>query len=337
MQRQLGRMLRSKVAGDDAPARAQRIWGAQGERWFTPDDPVWRVHADASMFPAGVTSLLLQMLHPMAMAGVAGHSGYKSDPWGRLQRTSHYLATTTFGTVEHAEEAIAMVRSIHERVRGKDDLGRPYRADDPHLLKWVHVAEIDSFLRGYQTFGDTPLTDEEADVYVAQAGIPAARLGVIDPPTSVTELRAVLNSYRPELQTTASAREAARFLLLDPPLPLYAKPGYGTLASGGVSLLPGWAREMLGIPLPGVVSTLVARPLRCDGDWPDWPSAGPPTPPRTARPTPRRTPTDAPTSRMNSSGSRPRAERPPLTGPGGTQEAGAPGPVPPARGGPSRA
>ena len=154
VQRQLGVMLRSKVAGDDAPDRAQRIWGAEGERWFTPEDPVWRVHADASMFPAGVTSLLLQMLHPMAMAGVAGHSGYKSDPWGRLQRTSHYLATTTFGTVEHAEEAIAMVRSIHERVRGKDHLGRPYRADDPHLLMWVHAAEIDSFLRGYQTFGD---------------------------------------------------------------------------------------------------------------------------------------------------------------------------------------
>ena len=261
VQRQLGVMLRSKVAGDDAPDRAQRIWGAQGERWFTPDDPVWRVHADASMFPAGVASLLLQMLHPMAMAGVAGHSGYKSDPWGRLQRTSHYLATTTFGTIEHAEEAIAMVRSIHERVRGKDHLGRPYRASDPHLLTWVHVAEIDSFLRGYQTFGDEPLTDDEADVYVAQAGIPAARLGVVDPPTSVAELRAVLDAYRPELEATSAAREAARFLLLDPPLPLYARPGYGTLASGGVSLLPGWAREMLGIPLPGVVSTLVARPL----------------------------------------------------------------------------
>ena len=261
MQRQLGRMLRSKVAGEDAPARAQRIWGAQGERWFTPEDPVWRVHADASMFPAGITSLLLQMLHPMAMAGVAGHSGYKSDPWGRLQRTSHYLATTTFGTIEHAEEAIATVRSIHERVRGKDDLGRPYRADDPHLLKWVHVAEIDSFLRGYQTFGDTPLTDEEADVYVRQAGIPAALLGVQSPPQSVAELAEVLDSYRPELEATPAAAEAARFLLLDPPLPLYAKPGYGTLASGGVSLLPGWAREMLGIPLPGVVSTLVARPL----------------------------------------------------------------------------
>src|SRR3954454_434165 len=166
VQRQLGRVLRSKVAGEDASARAQRIWGAEGERWFTPDDPIWRVHADASMFPAGVASLLLQSLHPLAMAGVAGHSGYKSDPGGSPQRGSHYLATTTFGTIEHAEESIALVRSIHERVRGKDVHGRPYRADDPHLLMWVHAAEIDSFLRGYQTFGDDPLTDEEADVYV---------------------------------------------------------------------------------------------------------------------------------------------------------------------------
>ncbi|HET8987632.1 MAG TPA: oxygenase MpaB family protein, partial [Humibacillus sp.] len=158
VQRQLGRMPRSRVAGDDAPARARRIWGAEGERWFTAADPIWRVHADASMFPAGVASLLLQSLHPLAMAGVAGHSGYKSDPWGRLQRTSHYLATTTFGTIEHAEESIAMVRSIHERVRGRDPQGREYRASDPHLLRWVHLAEIDSFLRAHQTFGAEPLT-----------------------------------------------------------------------------------------------------------------------------------------------------------------------------------
>jgi uncharacterized protein (DUF2236 family) len=261
VQRQLGRMLRSKVAGDDATDRAARIWGAEGPRWFTPEDPVWRVHADASMFPAGVASLLLQSLHPMAMAGVAGHSGYKSDPWGRLQRTSHYLATTTFGTIEHAEEAIAHVRSIHDRVRGRDALGREYRAGDPHLLLWVHVAEIDSFLRAYQSFGETPLTAAEADTYVAQAGIPAALLGVLDPPTTVAELHGVLADYRPELEATDAAREAARFLLLQPPLPLFARPGYGTLASGGVSLLPGWARSMLGIPLPGIASALVARPL----------------------------------------------------------------------------
>ena len=133
---QLAHALRSRVAGDDAAAKARVIWGAEGERWFTPEDPIWRVHADAAMFPGGIRALLLQSLHPLAMAGVAGHSGYKGDPWGRLQRTSHFLATTTFGTVEDAEAAIARVRGIHERVRGRDPKGRPYRAGDPRLLGW---------------------------------------------------------------------------------------------------------------------------------------------------------------------------------------------------------
>ena len=154
-----------------------------------------------------------------------------------------------------------MVRSIHERVRGRDAEGRSYRASDPHLLRWVHVAEVDSFLRAHQTFGAEPLTDEQADRYVEQTCIPAVRLGVVEPPTTVAALEEALAAYRPELETTDAAREAARFLLLDPPLPLYARAGYGTLASGGVSLLPPWARSMLGIPLPQVASSLLARPL----------------------------------------------------------------------------
>ena len=129
-QRRLGAALRSRVAGEDAVERAKVIWGRSGERWFTPEDPVWRVHADAAMFPGGVAALLLQSLHPLAMAGVAGHSGYRGDPWGRLQRTSHFLATTTFGTVEDAEATIEHVRGIHERVRGRDSRGRAYRASD---------------------------------------------------------------------------------------------------------------------------------------------------------------------------------------------------------------
>ncbi len=119
------------------------------------------------MFPGGLAALLLQSLHPLAMAGVAGHSGYKGDPWGRLQRTSHYLAVTTFGTVADAEQAIAHVRSVHRRVRGTDHRGRPYAADDPHLLRWVHVAEIWSFLAAFQAYAATPLTDAEADLFVA--------------------------------------------------------------------------------------------------------------------------------------------------------------------------
>lgn len=261
VQSAIGSALRSRVAGDDASERAQVIWDTPGERWFTPQDPVWRVHADAAMFPGGVCALLLQMLHPMAMAGVAGHSGYKGDPWGRLQRTSTYLAATTFGTVEHAQETIAHVRSIHERVRGKDALGRAYRASDPHLLMWVHVAEIASFLRAYQAFSGTPLNAQEADTYVAQAGVSAQLLGVIDPPTSVHGLEEVLAAYRSELQATPEAREAARFLLAEPPLPLATRPGYWAIAAGGVSLLEPWGRQMLRLPRSPLLSRSVLRPL----------------------------------------------------------------------------
>jgi uncharacterized protein (DUF2236 family) len=261
LQRRLGQSVRGRVAGTDAAIRAEQIWGAEGERWFTPEDPVWRVHSDASMFPAGIASLLLQSLHPLAMAGVAGHSGYKGDPWGRLQRTSHYIAVTTYGTIRDAEAAIDAVRAVHERVRGRDPLGRPYRASDPHLLAWVHAAEIHCFLQAHRAYASQPLDDAEADRYVAQAAVPATRLGVLHPPTDVAALDATLAAFRPELEATDAAREAARFLLLNPPLPLWDRPGYGLLATGAVALLPGWALPMLGLPVPGLVAEVVGRPL----------------------------------------------------------------------------
>ncbi|GAA4403288.1 oxygenase MpaB family protein [Fodinibacter luteus] len=250
-QRRLGAALRSRVAGDDAADRARVIWGRPGERWFTPADPVWRVHADAAMFPGGVAALLLQSLHPSAMAGVAGHSGYRGDPWGRLQRTSHFLATTTFGTVADAEVAIARVRAIHERVRGTDAQGRAYRASDPRLLSWVHVAEAYSFLTAHQRYSPEPLTAAEADTYVEQAAVVARRLGATEVPTTVAGLDAALTAFRPELEATDAARDAARFLLLDPPLPWAARPGYGLIATGGVAVLPAWARRTLDLPLAG--------------------------------------------------------------------------------------
>ena len=259
--RQLAAVLRSKVAGDDARAKAERIWGAQGPRWFTPDVPIWRVHADAARFPGGIRALLLQSLHPLAMAGVAGHSGYQGDPWGRLQRTSEFLATTTFGTVEHAQEQIARVRSIHERVRGKAADGRAYSASDPHLLKWVHVTEADSFLTAFQRYAVEPLTDAEADRYVEQGCVVACALGVEDPPTTVADLRACIEAYRPELESTEAARAAARFLLVHPPLPLAARPGYAALAAGAVAMLPRWARLPLRLPWLPVTERLVGRPL----------------------------------------------------------------------------
>jgi uncharacterized protein (DUF2236 family) len=248
VRRQLAITLRNKVAGEDAPTRAAEIWGTEGPRWFTSDDPIWKVHADASMFVGGIRALLLQSLHPLAMAGVAGHSGYRSDPWGRLERTSGFLATTTFGTVDHAERAIARVRGIHERVRGKAPDGRAYAASDPHLLDWVHLAEVDSFLTAYQRFGPRPLDPEQTDEYLRQSGSIAARLGATAPPVTLAELRARLADFRPELMATPASRDVARFLVLTPPLPLAARPGYGMLVAGAVASLPGWARRELRLP-----------------------------------------------------------------------------------------
>ena len=261
LRERLAATLRTRVAGEDALAKAQAIWLSPGDRWFTEQDPIWRVHEDAAMFVGGMRALLLQSLHPLAMAGVAGHSGYRADPWGRLQRTSTYLATTTFGPVDLAERAVAQVRDIHERVRGRAGDGRPYAASDPHLLGWVHVAEVDSFLRAHQRFGSDPLTGPEADRYVAQAGSVAARLGVVSPPRTTAELAAALEAYRPELRGTTEAREAARFLLLDPPLPLSARPGYAALAAAAVALLPPWARSPLLLPWLPVTERAVSLPV----------------------------------------------------------------------------
>lgn len=265
LRRQAGEAVRAKVAGPDADAAHDRIWETPGPRWFSPSDPIWRVHSDASMFTAGITALLLQSLHPAAMAGVAGHSGYRGDPWGRLQRTSHYLATTTFGTIEHAEEAIATVRRVHARVRGKDDEGRPYSANDPHLLRWVHIAEAWSFLAGHERYGASPLNPDEADTYVAQSAVSAAALGATGLPTSVAELQAALDSVRSELRATPAALDAAGFLLREPPLGPAVRPAYRLLALGAVDLLPPWAREELQLTRPrgagaaGAVGTRVVR------------------------------------------------------------------------------
>ncbi len=254
----LGAIVFERVAGPEGPAHRERIHLTPGERWFAPDDPIRTVHADAAMVIGGLRALLLQSLHPLAMAGVAGHSGYRGDPWGRLQRTSYFLAVTTFGLAADAEAAVARVRAIHERVRGTAPDGRPYAASDPHLLRWVHVAEVDSFLDTYQRYGAGSLDQAGRDGYVADTARVARALGVIDPPRSEAELREQLAAYRPELRGTPEARSAARFLLLRPPLPAVARAPYAVLASAAVASLPRWARLPLRLPyLPLTEATVV--------------------------------------------------------------------------------
>jgi uncharacterized protein (DUF2236 family) len=254
----LGSSLFEMIAGPDGPSERVRIHHTPGPRWFADDRPIRRVHADASMFVGGLRALLLQSLHPLAMAGVAQHSNYRGDPWGRLQRTSTFLAVTTFGAAPDAQRAIDRVRGIHRRVRGVAGDGRPYTATDPHLLEWVHIAEADSFLRAHQLYGAAPLDQQGRDGYVADMAKIAANLGVIDPPRTERELAQRLDAFRPELRSTPEARDAARFLLLTPPLPLAARAPYGALAATAVAMLPAWARLPLLLPyFPPVERTVV--------------------------------------------------------------------------------
>ncbi|QKZ16251.1 oxygenase MpaB family protein [Streptomyces chartreusis] len=257
---QLGQALFHRVAGPDGPATRARIHHTPGPRWFGPDRPIRTVHGDASMFIGGLSALLLQSLHPLAMAAVAGHSGYRGDPWGRLQRTSTFLAVTTFGTAEDAQHAVDRVRAIHERIRGTTTDGIPYHAADPQLLAWVHAAETDSFLRAHERYGAHPLDAVGYDAYVADTARVADALGVIDPPRDRRELTERLNAYRPELRATSEARAAARFLLFQPPLPLAVRPFYGALAANAVALLPPWARSMLWLPRVPLVEDIAVRP-----------------------------------------------------------------------------
>lgn len=248
LRERLGSAIFAQVAGPAGPKNRARIHGAPGPRWFGPDRPIRRVHGDASMFIGGLRALLLQSLHPLAMAAVEAHSGYRGDPWGRLQRTSTFLAVTTYGTADDAQEAVDRVCAVHERVRGTTSRGESYRAADPHLLGWVHVAEVESFLLAHQRYGVDPLDAAGCDGYIADTARVAEALGVTDPPRHREELAARLGAYRGELRPTREAREAARFILLHPPLPWAVRGPYAVLAANAVATLPRWARTSLDLP-----------------------------------------------------------------------------------------
>lgn len=199
------------------------------------------------MFIGGVRALMLQSLHPSVMAAVADHSGYQSDPWGRLQRTATFLAVTSFGREDHAERAVRIVRAVHKGVSGTTPDGVAYEASDPHLILWVHVAEVDSFMRTHQIYGRRPLDAAGCDAFVAESATVAVKLGATNVPTTVAELDRSLEDFRAELRGTPAARDVADFLLHRAPLPWMAKPGYGAIVAAAVASMPEWTRAELGL------------------------------------------------------------------------------------------
>ena len=257
----LGEALRSRVVGPDAETRVQQIMEVDGPRWYADDRPIRIVHADASMFIGGLRALLLQTLHPLAMAGVAQHSDYKSDPWGRLQRTADFLAATTFGPADEAQRIIDRILHVHGFVVGTASDGRPYSANDPHLLRWVHVVEVDSFLTAHTRFGEQKLTQAQRDGYVEDMSLIAEKLGVTAPPKSERALRDQMKSFKNELQSTDESRDAIKYLMFNPPLPYPARAAYYALVAATVATLPAWSREQLRIPFLPVSERFALRPL----------------------------------------------------------------------------
>ncbi len=254
-----GAQIRKGIIGDQQ-LTVSELANDSDPGLFGPSSVAWRIHRDPSMLIGGLRSLLLQTMHPLAMAGIAQHSDYKSDPWGRLNRTSRFVGATTYGSTASAEESIAIVRRVHERVVGTAPDGRAYSANDPHLLLWVHVAEIDSFLSAFDRYGIGKLRDADRDRYVAEMAEVACRLGSEAPPESANALAECLADFRSECEATDDALETVRFLS-SPPLPWWTKGTYASLAAGAITSLPAWVRRELKLVVPPLADPLAIRPV----------------------------------------------------------------------------
>ena len=219
---------------------------------FGPGSIVWRVHRDRSFPLAGMRALMVQALHPLAMAGVAQHSDWRRDPFGRLAATSGYVLTVTYGDSAAAHEAAARVRSIHKHVRGVDpETQLPYAAEDPDLLLWVHAALVDSIATIVGRYG-RGFEAGEADRYVAEmvpfaeiVGVPREMV-----PATVADNEEYLRSVE-LVQITQAARDAIAVVLAPPGLSQDARELWHDLSEVAIGTLPQWSRDAYGFAMPG--------------------------------------------------------------------------------------
>jgi uncharacterized protein (DUF2236 family) len=233
---------------------------------FGPGSIAWRVHCEPAMLVGGLRALMVQALHPQAIAAVADHSSYRSDVFGRFMRTTDYVLTTIFGTTLQAEALGARVRRMHRAIRGVDPVtGRPYAAGDPELLLWIHATLVESFLAAYRRFVG-PLEAGEADRFVAELVRQAQLVGLHpdDVPPTEAAIQRLVDSYRPILTVTRAALEAVD-TVLHPPLPAWGRPFWWLAGQATISLLPDHALSLLGLRRSAAAEA-VAQPLvRCAG------------------------------------------------------------------------
>ncbi|KAA1009010.1 DUF2236 domain-containing protein [Paraburkholderia panacisoli] len=228
---------------------------------FGPDSVCWKVHADfTSMMTGGISALLLQALHPLALAGVWDHSTFRTDILGRLRRTATFIAGTTYGNRHDALALIERVRRIHLGVSGTAADGRTYHASEPALLTWVHVAEVSSFMTAHLRYVNPQLSVDAQDQYFAETARIAEMLGAENVPRSRAEIDAYLGAMRPALVASERTSELVRILMSAPAPSMAMRPAGTLMLSAGVDLLPDWAQSMLGFERYAALRRTFARP-----------------------------------------------------------------------------
>lgn len=227
--------------------------------WFGPDSVAWRVHADPSLLVAGIAAFTLQALHPLAMAGVAEHSAFSEDFLGRTQRTGLFVQGVVYGSSTEAARMCRTVRRMHQKVVGVAPDGRPYSANDPDLLHWVHVAEYACIAAANRRFGVRPMTRGELDTYIAEVARVGVETGVDDPPRSWSELNEALEHHRRSLAVAEYAAAGVAFLDDPPIIPGPAMPIWRALWAGTIACLPPTARLLLRLPMPSTLELARCR------------------------------------------------------------------------------
>jgi uncharacterized protein (DUF2236 family) len=253
-------------AGDPAPAPRHRRAASGPEAvgdpgWFGPDSVSWRVHADPSMFVAGVAAFALQSLHPLALAGVAEHGSFDQDFFGRTQRTGMFVAGVVYGSSAEAQARVDEVHQVHERVIGVAPDGRLYSANDPDLLAWVHVSEYLTIAATSRRFGLVPMDRADLDRYIAESAVVGQAMGIASPPRSWVELDRAFQAFRPQLAVGEQTRGAMR-LLRDPPgLTPSGRRSWGLFWAGALACLPPTARTLFGLGEPRAGELVACRSL----------------------------------------------------------------------------
>lgn len=215
---------------------------------FGPASLCWRIHADfPSMLCGGISALMLQMMHPLALAGVWDHSNFREDMLGRLRRTSQFIAATTFASTADAERLNRRVRAIHAKVTGVAPDGRSYSADDPELLTWIHVAEARSFLAAYMRYRDPYLSEPNQDRYLDEIARVAEGLGAEQVPRTRRQVDAYIERMRPALAYDERTAEVLGLVLSAPAPGPMADLARSLMSKAAVDLLPAWVQDMAGL------------------------------------------------------------------------------------------